>query len=443
MIRLAKVCLITLPNSILTSPLMQAPLGMLYLGAAIEGNGHNVKIIDLRGEKELNTDLIPEDYDVYGVSATTGEYGHAKILGEWLKKHTRAWLMIGGAHATHKPVDTLLDTDYDIAVIGEGEITVNQVLDTLDNKDYNNLQGVNGITYRVDGGLQDFTTTEPRELIRNIDTIPFPARHLLPYDHVFTDDLYYGDRYGHGEVGTALMTERGCPYKCSYCANWDRKLRLRSIDNVAAEIEECKETYHCRRFKIVDDEFGVPRKRALDLCEALSALDIRFRAHTRADAASPELFRAMKNAGCEEVSFGIETVDQTILDLVDKRQTVRQCHDALKWAKEAGLRTKTYLMVCLPGETWQSIELTKQFMLESRPDKWTLSTCIPYPGSDMEKNPGKYGIRILERNYSKYWLYQDESMIETDVASREELNEHRTNLMSWLLNYDKINTKPV
>ncbi len=427
-----KACIIIPPNPILYNPTMNVPLGVLYLGAAIDKEGHDIYMTDMRAEHGLNFNLIPRGYDLYGVTSTTGEYYYAKELSKYLKtKEKDAIRIIGGPHTTHKPVETLKDTDYDISVIGEGENTVIEILEEKD------LYNIKGIAFKDNNSSCNITVNEKRELIKNLDTIPFPARNMLPYDHIFSPELYYGERYGSGEIGTSFITSRGCPHNCSYCANWDRGLRLRSIENVIKEIQECINLYKCRHFRIVDDEFGIPEKRGIKLCEEMESLDIKFRTHTRADAATPELIDALKKAGCEELSFGIETPDESLLKLANKKQTLQQCKTAIKIAKDAGLRVKTYLMVCLPGETWDSINKVKTFVTDSKPDKWTLSTCIPYPGCDLEKNPSKYGIRILEKDYSKYWLYQDDPMFETDVATISELKEHRIELMKWLTEYDK------
>lgn len=435
---MAKICLISLPNPILLSPRMNVPLGLLYIGAVLEKEDHDVYIADMRAEHKINPYLVPRGYDVYGITSTTGEYHYAKEMATYLEKKEKDSIkIIGGPHATHKPVETLKDTNYDISVIGEGENTLTEILEEKD------LYNINGIAF-IDKKQNDFTkniiiVNNERDLIKNLDTIPFPARHMLPYDHIFVDNLYYGERYGRGEIATSFITTRGCSHNCSYCANWDRRLRLRSIENVIKEIQECIDIYKCRHFRIVDDEFGIPEKRGIKLCEEMESLDIKFRTHTRADAATPELMLALKNAGCDEVSFGIETPDENILKVVNKRQTLHQCKDAVKNAKKVGLKVKTYFMTCLPKETSESVNKLKKFVEETRPNKWTLSTCIPYPGCDLEKNPSKYGINILENDYSKYWLYQDEPIFETDVATVHELKEHRIELMKWLTEYDQRN----
>jgi len=423
-----KFCLILPPNPILENPTMQQPLGVLYLAAVLEAKEHPVEIVDLRDEKIVLQNMIPRRRQFYGVSATTAEYNFAKEIGQILKRmEPEARTIIGGCHATHLPIDTLEEMSYEIAVIGEGEETIVEIAEGRP------LAHVKGIAYREG---DEIVVTESRSLIKDLDTIPSPARHLLPYQTAFTNDLYYGARYGRGEVATSLITERGCPYRCAYCANWDRKLRFRSVPNVVEEVKMCIERYNCRRFKIIDDEFGLGRQRAFDLMEALEPLGIHFRAATRSDVImrDPDLLEAMKKAGLDEISYGVETADDDVLRRINKRETVEASIFAVEHAKEIGLHVKTYLMVCMPYETWDTLERVKHFMMEAKPDKWTLSTFIPYPGCDIFLNPEKYDVRIIEKDYSKYWLYQDDPITENiNGADREELKQHRVELWNYLI----------
>jgi len=420
--------LILPPNPILENPAMQQPLGVLYLAAVLEANGYSVEIVDLRSEKIVLDEMIPRGREFYGVSATTGEYDYAKAIAEILiRREPEALSIIGGCHVTHLPIETMREMPYDIGVIGEGEQTILEIANQRP------LPNIKGIVYREGDYI---TQTKPRPLIKDLDNIPFPARHLLPYNVAFTNDLYYGARYGRGEVATALITERGCPYRCAFCANWDRKLRFRSIPNVVEEVELCIEKYNCRRFKIIDDEFGMGRQRAFDLLEALEPLHIHFRAATRSDVImrDPDLLLAMKKAGLDEISYGVETADDEVLRRVNKREPVEASIFAVKHAKDLDLRVKTYLMVCLPYETWGTVEKVKEFMIEAKPDKWTLSTFIPYPGCDVFFHPEKYDVRIIEKDYRKYWLYQDDPVTENiGGADSKELKEHRIELWRFLI----------
>jgi anaerobic magnesium-protoporphyrin IX monomethyl ester cyclase len=419
-----RVCLILPPNPILENPSMQPPLGPLYLAAVLEAKGHQVKITDLRTEKIVLPEMIPQGTDLYGVSATTGEYNYAKEIAEILRqREPHAVRIIGGCHVTHLPVETLREMDYDLAVIGEGEETILEIADEME------PETIKGIAYREG---ENIVVNEERPLIKDLDTIPFPARHLLP--NAFSPELYYGARYGSGEIATSLITERGCPYNCAYCANWDRKLRFRSVENVVEEVKLCIDRFNSRRFKIIDDEFGMGGERAFELMVALEPLGIHFRAATRSDVVNPKLLAAMKKAGLDEISYGVETADDEVLRRLNKRENIGDHVNAVMWAKALGIRVKTYLMVCLPYETWDTVQRVKDFMRMTKPDKWTLSTFIPYPGCDISKHPERYDVRIIERDYSKYWLYQDDPITENiGGADREELRQHRIELWNYLI----------
>jgi radical SAM superfamily enzyme YgiQ (UPF0313 family) len=395
------VTLIMTPNPVLGDPTMQINLGLLYVAASLEAAGHEVRVADLRDAEEADVARIPRA-EFYGFSCTTAEIEDAKAMAAMLKKRDgKCRTMVGGAHATHLPEDCLDHFDY--VVRGDGERAAVDI-----------VEGRAG-TGVVEGAEAD-----------DLDGIPFPARHLLPPERVFTETLFVGERYGRGPRSTAVISSRNCPFSCAFCANPSRRVRFRSPENFAAEVGELVGRYGCRHFKVVDDNFTLRKDRALEICEMLEPMDVAFRCHTRSALLDDELAGALARAGCEEIAFGVETADQRVLDLLNKKERVEDHERALRIAKEAGLRTKVYFMVALPGETRETIELNKEFMRRNGRyiDKWTISVFCPYPGCDIYKNPEKYGVTWMERDWRRYWLYADESLIETEAASRGELTEH-------------------
>jgi len=407
-VSMAKVVFVLPPNPGLANPVLQPPLGTLYVGASIERAGHEVEIADLR-DREPNVDLIPEA-EWYGFSATTAEIEDCKLLAGLLKERDpKCKTVVGGPHATYLPEDCL--PYFDHVVRGEGE---RAVVDLVEGK-----VGERVVAYPV----------EP-----DLDRIPFPAWHLLPEDRAFSRTLFVGERYGVGPRSAPVMSSRGCPWNCGYCGNWDRAIRYRSPWNLVAEIRELADRYGVRHYRFVDDNFILNRKRLLKIAELLEPLDVRFRAHGRSELMSREVARALVRAGCEEFAFGVETADQRVLDLVNKRERVEDHRRAIKMVKEAGMRAKTYWMVALPGETWETVELNKRFMREmgGHIDKWTLSVFCPFPGCEIFRNPRKFGITWMERDWRRYWLYQDRSLIETVVATREELDSHIAEMRRFL-----------
>jgi radical SAM superfamily enzyme YgiQ (UPF0313 family) len=216
-----------------------------------------------------------------------------------------------------------------------------------------------------------------------------------------------------------------------------RVFRARSADNVVNEIRSLIDRYGCYHYRFNDDVFTIGKKRVMELCEKMKPLGIYWRCHTRASLVDRELLQAMKDGGCVEVAFGVESADDKILKLVNKGETVESNKRAIKLCKEVGIQSKAYLMVGFPSETWESIEKMKQFMREAQPDKWSLSTFIPYYGSEMQKHPEKFGMRIIDNDWRKYYQYDTHqrnwSPIETDVASAKELIEHRRVIWDFLV----------
>jgi len=394
----------------LTSPEMYFPLSLLYLAAVLEEHGHEVSIIDLRAWLRVSEHMTFPQADFYGITATTGEIEYAKQLSKILKRRYPCVTIIGGAHASLMPSDCVKNFDY--VVVGEGEKAIVDIVE----KEYTPLQS--GIV--------------PGTIMEDLDSLPFPARHLLDESLVFSHTLYPGEKYGIGPRATTIISSRGCPYNCAFCANIPQPVRLRRPEPFVSEIKYLQDRYNCHHFRFIDDDFTLNKNRVLEICHLLEPLKVHYKCHTRSNLLDAEMCQALAKSGCEEMGLGVETADNEVLKLINKHETVEDHKNAIKLIKEAGMRAKVYWMVALPGETWKTIELNKQFMYETKPDKWTLSTFTPYPGCDIWRNPEKYLVRILSKNFNDYWNFPDKIVIETNVASNKELYEHREHLYNYL-----------
>ena len=389
-----EVTLIQPQNLQLATPDLQFPLGLLYLAAVLEQRGHRVRIADLRSKEIIQPYEIPKA-DLYGITATTGEYPQARALASMIKRHDpEAVTVVGGAHPSHMPEHCV--GDFDCVVVGEGERAILKV---------------------VEDGARGIVRDNP---IEDLDSIPFPARHLAP-DACFSETLFVGEKYGVGPRSTSIISSRGCPYNCAFCANIPQPVRFRSPENLAAEVREIKEKYGCRHLRFVDDNFTLNRRRLLRICELLEPLGIRFRCHTRSNPIDEEMCEAMHRSGCEEVGLGIESADDEVLKKVNKRETVEDHRRAVGLIKEAGMRAKTFWMIGLPGETDESIEKNMEFVREMKPDRWTVSVFTPYPICDIYRNPSKYGVVIEDQNLGHYWNFPDYPVHRLENASREEI----------------------
>ena len=362
------LCLALLPNPALQHPKMYIPLGILYIAAVVEKADYKVEVLDLRDGAQPFPDAR-----FYGFSCTTPEINDAKTLAKQVKGRT----IIGGAHASLLPEDC--EGYFDYIVQGEGERTIIDILEG-----------------RVDHGR----IQSPR-LVR-LDDVPYPAWHKL--DNPFSDTLFPGEGHGIGAKASPLIASRGCSWFCAFCGNvFQRPVRFRSIENITGELKELIKL-GIKHFRFEDDNFTV-HPRFEDLCESIAELGINYKAHTRSDMLTHKQANAMKMSGCEECGLGVESADDNVLRINKKHETASQHRQAVEVLKACGIRPKIYWMAGLPGETDETLELNKQFMIDTKPAKWTLSCFTPYPGCEVYNYPERFGIEIVNRNWATWWNF--------------------------------------
>jgi anaerobic magnesium-protoporphyrin IX monomethyl ester cyclase len=398
-----KVILIIPPFPRLYDPTIFPPLGLLYIGAVLKKNNFDVELFDLRENFDLSR--IPKA-DVYGVTGHVTEVSEIRQIGKYLEG--KGLRIIGGVHATHMPEDFV--GYFDTILRGDGEITVLDIIN-------NNLKGI----------IQGKT-------VENIDTVPFPARDLLPRDRIVSKDAIGGFGYSQdSHEATVLYTSRGCPFKCAFCSNIPQPIRFHSPEYVLSEIKFVIDNYSVTSFNIMDDHFTMNKPRLRKLADLLEPLKIEFKCMSRMETLNDEMCTLLKRMGCIEVQMGLESADEKVLKLMNKSLNLQQAREAIAKVKKYGMIAKTFLITGLPGETWESIEKTKQFIRETQPDKCPATLFMPFPVCDVWKNPDKYGVKILTREYSKYFFrYPTESVIETKECSSEELTEHFNNLRDYI-----------
>lgn len=389
-----RILFINLPSPWLINDKTYLALGPLYIAAYLEKHNFKVHFLDLasKGEDEWR---IPDDADIYAVGATTPQVPIAAKVSRKVKElNPDALAIIGGIHATVLPEEMLLTSDFDVAVIGEGEETVLEIAENMP------LESIKGIAYKKDG---EVFMNERRPLIEDLDSIPYPAYHLVNL-------LEYAPA-GYKMTGS-VITSRGCPFNCIFCAQKEitkKRVRYRSIENVIDELRFLKEKYGLDTFCFEDETFTVSRKRLVNLCKEIKKLDIHFKCQARADRVDYELLRLLKECGCFEIGFGIESGSQRILDIIGKGTTVEQNRKAILEAKRAGMRTMAFLMVGSPTEDDDSIEATIKFLDEVQPDACSVGMFTPYPGTDVYINPEKYNFSFIKpEDYNKYQIFNKE-----------------------------------
>ena len=360
-----------LPNPALSNPKMYYSLGVLYLAAVAQQNHHSVAVADLRnGYKPLPTAKF------YGFSCTTPEINYARKIARTLRGKT----IVGGAHPTVLPQDCVGQFDY--TVIGEGE---NAILEILSGKSpYNVLVG---------------------QRVIDLDTIPYPAWDMM--EDPFSDTLFPGEKYGKAAKAATLISSRGCPFHCAFCSNlyWLPVVH-RSVENIIGELKALIKR-GITFFRFEDD--NMCQHPALEaLSQEMKKLNIHYKCHIRSDLVNERRVRLLAESGCEECGMGLESADDVVLKLNNKRETTTDHFQGVKLLKSFGIRVKTYWVMGLPGETDKTLELNKQFVIDTQPDKWTVSTFTPYPGCDIYKHPRDYNIEIIDPDWAHWWNFCEE-----------------------------------
>jgi len=361
------VCLVQPPDRFSANPKMYFPLSLCYLASIIRGHGYSVQIMDFREE----VGEIPEA-KFYGFSCATNQIDIAKELASQVNGIT----MVGGSHATLLPNDCKNFFDY--VVRGEGEQIIVDILE---------------------GNVRPGISYAPR--IKDLNNIPYPAWDL--FEESFSDTLFPGERYGKGELATTIIGSRGCPFKCHFCGNlYNSPVIFRSVANILGELKQLTElgVYHVR---FEDDNFTL-HPEFERLCRGIKELGVKYKCHTRSNflVKAPYLADIMYHSGCVECGLGVESADDKVLEVNNKKTTSEANGKAIDILKESGVLVKAYMMAGLPGETEATTEINKQFFTKHKPDKWTLSTFNPYPGCAIFNQPGRFGIEIIDFNWGKW-----------------------------------------
>lgn len=366
-----KVVLINPPSPYLDNDAACPPSGLMYLAAVLENTGHEVEILDLTGGLDWRSIVPNLEADVFGITCVTPDFNIVQELSRLLPKGTP--VLVGGVHPTHLPEDTLKNVRCDSVLRGEGEIIIKKMIGDLEK---GRLQRI------YNGGIVP------------IDAIPKPARHLV--------DLH---RYHPGgDATTPIYTSRGCPFNCNFCSRiTERTFRAFPIPRVLEEIKEVM-SLGFKHVYFGDDNIVIQRERLNELLRAVKPLGIEFRLNQDARTVDEETIALAADAGCTEISFGIESGSQRMLDLMNKRTTIEANKKAMLLTKKHGIKAKAYIVVNFPGETEETVRETIRFISEVRPDKWLLSAFAPLPGSDTFNHPEKYGITWMSRNWEDYYL---------------------------------------
>lgn len=419
-----KIVLISHPTSRRQRPDFPPP-GIGYLGAAAHQAGHDVLLLDggLQTIRQIVREVRRACPDLVGVTCWTIARGTVwKLCAALAQAAPKAFLVVGGPHATMLPEHVFRKTSASAVVVGEGERTFEELLAAL--SEGRDLEHVAGLVLRGPDGSAQFTA--PRGPIEDLDSV------RRPYYHGFRNFSFshYDGFPPLPRPTAAIISSRGCVYDCSYCASvrfWGRKWRPRSAQNVLEEINWLVEDFGVRSLWFHDDNFPVNRERVMAICDGISETGaaLKWACCSHVKTIDRELLGAMKASGCVTIDFGVESGSDRILEGVNKHQTRQDIEKAFALVHEAGMTARAYLMVGCPGEDESTIDETIDLIGRIKPRSSIGATILwLLPGTKVYEDAVRAGF-INE----KYWLESDDVPYNLQEYPLERLEELRRRLM--------------
>ncbi|MBU0637133.1 MAG: radical SAM protein [Patescibacteria group bacterium] len=399
------------------------PLVVAYPAAVLKKEGFFIEVIDLAIENISNQELFAKirkiNPDVIVINSETTvlqvkNYCHALELSRNIyKSFPKTYLAMMGAHVTFKDEETLKRNKHiDFIIRHEAEYVLLNLLKAL--KFNKELNGVNGISYRKN---EEIIRNPDEKPIEELDSLPFPARHLFPIDQYIKKDYE-----------TVVQGSRGCSNRCYFCHSsaMDRSLRFRNIDNVIREIKEVL-NMGFKSIYFADYDFGAKEERIIEFCNKVIKEKIKFswNCNIRADRFKNEksankLLSLMKKAGCYRLFVGFESVSNEILNNSNKEVSSMQLYKAAEIIKNNGVNLHASFLFGLPGDTEETIKATVEFAKKINPQMASFNILTPYVGTPLGDHPEKFGISISD----KYW-YEKTNNLEKNIAGNKNLSAEK------------------
>jgi anaerobic magnesium-protoporphyrin IX monomethyl ester cyclase len=403
------------------------PLGLAYIGAVLEKEGFKVEILDNymldKPIEEVKLEvkrLMPE---IVGIGCSSNTYQRcvetAKAVKEVLPSCT---VVVGGPHPSFMPESMLQHPEIDYAVMGEGERAMAEIAENIRKGEKDSIQSIPSVASRREGKI----VKNPQLFIKDLDKVPFPARHLLPMQMYDREIDYLSVK----PVDT-MNVIRGCPYNCNWCnvkGLWGNTCRAFSPARVVAEIEHLVENLGTRGIYFVGDNFTINKERTVQLCQLMRQhkLDIEWTCDTGVDQISRELLREMKAAGCRTIWFGVESGSPAVLREINRGITLQQVENTFRLCREERVKTAVSFMLGIPGETAKDMKDTFRFARKIDPDWCHFNIFIAYPGCYLYDEILQKGLYDRLEDFLAYVKTKDfnyESLLETQRRFHKSFNK--------------------
>ncbi|MDO8733633.1 MAG: radical SAM protein [Elusimicrobiota bacterium] len=398
------------------------PFGLASIAAYLEKSDVSVEIIDADALKLTYEEIarllltyskrqksIPE---YVGITASTPTISSALIVSKTAKDiFPNAKIILGGVHPSVMAEDVLKEESVDFIVRGEGEETFREFITGVDRKK------ITGLSYKED---KIIIHNPARAVISDINTLPFPAYHLLPMEK------YFPARGSYKKLpAVGMMTTRGCPGRCTFCLGsyLGQQVRNRSSEKIFEEMFLLQDKYGIKEISFYDDVFTTKKENVKNLCKKIinEKMNISWSCFARVDFVDEELLRAMKDAGCHQIMYGIESGDEQILKNIHKKISLEKVKEIVNITKKIGLDVRAAFMLGNPGETKETMQKTIDYAINLAPDVAIFNITTPYPGSEMFRWAKESGI-LLTENWDEYDLSQP--LMNLPTVSAKEIKEY-------------------
>lgn len=387
---------------------LQFPINLGYIAAVLRKAGHNIKMVDFNVMNREQLPVIISKFkpETIGLTAFTPTiYNAKKIISEIKQINPKIITILGGVHASALPVETMKEIkDLDYLVFGEGETTIIELISSLINK--KGFIKVDGIVFRK---AEKIIRNKPRKLIENLDSLPPPARDLIPFHLYAKHHVTRGFSRKEKKI-MEIMTSRGCPNRCIFCAghiNYGFRVRFRSYENIAKEISEYIERYGINHISIEDDTFTLNRELVKRLCLFFKNNNLTWNCNTRVNAVDYDLLRTMAGSGCKKITFGIESGNAEILRKIKKAITIEQAIKVVREAKKAKIRYVECDFMIAPhiDETLETVNDTVKLIYKLMPDFLSLSIMCPFPGTEIYDLMVKHKLLDKNPDWSQFTVF--------------------------------------
>jgi len=358
------------------------PLGLSFVAGALEKAGFEVQVLDnymlkkpISEVQELVRNLKPE---IVGITCGSATFRRVVETSKAIKETLPACqIVVGGWHASYEPDSIIELPDVDYVVMGEGEHAMVQLANSLIRGRGEAVPFIAGLGYKKDGQV---VKNKP-EYIKNLDDVPFPARHLLPM-HLYDRTI----EFLSVKPADTMSIVRGCPFNCAFCETkklWGNTCRTFSASRVVDEIQYLQNKFGSRGVYFINDNFTIKKDVTMEICDIIKQrnIDFRWACDTRPDLINLELLQKMHSAGCETIWFGVESGSPRVLERLNKKITLEQVQDAVKMCRKAEIQVACSFIMGVPGETVADMEQSLQFALKLDPDWCRFNIYVAYPDS--------------------------------------------------------------